>query len=219
MKREKQQVGVIGLGRFGIVLGERLTELGHEVVALDNDPEHVKHARDLVTQVFLGDGTDPSVLQQLGFAELGHVVVSVGEAMEASILICLQLKELGVEKVWAKAVSWAHEKVLRKIGINEVFFPERYAAQQMALRITVPGLIEYMPFARGIIVQQLTVRKWAGKTLRELDLTNKYRMQVVAVKKAGDTEFGYLPRADQRLDEGDELVVLMQEETLSQITP
>lgn len=219
MKREKHQIGIVGLGKFGFVLGQFLTELGHQVVALDNSAEHVRRAKDLMTQVYQGDGADPSVLIQLGFADFSHVVVSVGEAMEASILICLHLKEIGVQDIWAKAVSWEHEKVLRKIGVNEVFFPERYAARQMAQRLTVPGLIEYLPFAQGVLVQRLTADSWAGQTLRELNLTNRYRLQVLAVRKAAEKDYIYLPKADQLIDKGDELVVMIQEEMIAKIKP
>lgn len=219
MKKAKLQIGIVGLGKFGFVLGQFLTELGHEVVALDDDPEHVRRAKDVMTQVYQGDGTDPSVLSQLGFSDFAHVVVSVGERMEASILICLHLKELGVQDIWAKAVSWEHEKVLRKIGVNEVFFPERYAARQMAQRITVPGLIEYLPFAQGVLVQKLTVDEWGGQTLRDLNLTNRFRVQVLAVRKREEKDYIYLPQADQMVDKGDELVVMLQEEMIPKIKP
>jgi len=219
MKKAKLQIGIVGLGKFGFVLGRFLTELGHEVVALDNNAEHVRRAKDLMTQVYQGDGTDPSVLSQLGFADFDHVVVSVGERMEASILICLHLKELEVKEIWAKAVSWEHEKVLRKIGVDEVFFPELYAARQMAQRITVPGLIEYLPFAQGVLVQKLTADNWAGQTLRDLNLTNRFRLQVLAVRKAAEKDYIYLPQADQMIDKDDELVVMVQEEMIPKIKP
>lgn len=218
---KKLEVGVIGLGKFGYFLAQRLMELGHQVVGLDNEPDHVRRAQDDLTQVYQGDATDKTVLEQLGFKDFDHVVVSTGSAMEACILICLHLKELGVETVWVKAVSWEHEKVLRKIGADEVFFPERYGAHQVALQITSPGLIEYLQFGRGVLLQKLTVDQWAGKTLRDLDLSKKYKVQVVAVRKAEaeDNDFTYLPSADDRLDTGDELVVIVQEDMLEKLKP
>ncbi|NJB66770.1 trk system potassium uptake protein TrkA [Desulfobaculum xiamenense] len=216
---DKLEVGVIGLGKFGYFLAQRLMELGHDVVGLDSSPDFVRRAQDNLTRVFQGDGTDRTVLEQLGFQHFSHVVVSVGSAMESSILICLHLKEIGVQSVWVKAVSWEHEKVLTKIGADEVFFPERYGAQQLALRMTHPGLIDYLPFGMGVLIQRLTVDKWDGKTLRELDLTNRFRLQVVAVRHQDVPTFEFLPRADTRLSRGDELVVFVQEDMLKNIEP
>ncbi|MBU1004127.1 MAG: TrkA family potassium uptake protein [Proteobacteria bacterium] len=215
------EIGVVGLGKFGFFLAQRLMELGHQVVGLDGNPDNVRRAQEALTQVYQGDAMDKNVLEQLGFAELQNVVVSVGSAMEASILICLHLKELGVGKVWVKAISWEHEKVLRKIGGDEVFFPERYGAHQVALQLTNPGLIEYMQFGQGVLMQKLTVNEWAGKTLRDLDLSKKFRVQVVAVRKAGaaENDYTYLPGADDVLNMGDELVVIVQEEMLEKLKP
>ncbi|MFK4765190.1 potassium channel family protein [Desulfobaculum sp. SPO524] len=216
---DKLEVGVIGLGKFGFFLAQRLMELGHDVIGVDSNPDFVRRAQDELTRVFQADGTDRTVLEQLGFQDLSHVVVSVGSAMEASILICLHLKELEVEHVWVKAISWEHEKVLTKIGADEVFFPERYGAQQLALRMTHPGLIDYLPFGMGVLIQRLIVDKWAGKTLRELDLTNRYRVQVVAVRSEDDAAFEFLPRADTVLTKGAELVVFVEEKMLKKLTP
>lgn len=216
---DKLEIGVIGLGKFGYFLGQRLMELGHDVVGLDNDPDFVRRAQDDLSRVFQGDGTDRAALEQLGFQNFSHVVVSVGSAMESSILICLHLKELGVENVWVKAMSWEHEKVLTKIGADEVFFPERYGAQQLALRLTHPGLIDYLPFGMGILIQRLIVENWAGQTLRDLDLTNRFRVQIVAIRREDSPSFEFLPRADTKLGKGDELVVFVQEEMLKKIKP
>lgn len=219
--QNKLEIGVIGLGKFGLFVAKRLMELGHQVVGLDADGDNVRRAQEALTQVYQGDATDKQVLEQLGFADLHSVVVSVGSAMEASILICLHLKELEVGQVWIKAISWEHEKVLRKIGADEVFFPERFGAHQVALQLTNPGLIEYLQFGRGVIMQKLIVDEWTGKTLRDLDLSKKFKAQVIAVRRAAaeSNDFQYLPAADDRLGKGDELVVIVQEEMLEKLKP
>jgi trk system potassium uptake protein TrkA len=204
--KKRVQVGIIGLGTFGSVCGRRLLELGHDVVGLDNDEDAVRRMQEEFTQVYQGDGTDKSVLEQLGFADLDHIVVSAGESMEASVLISLHLKELECENVWVKAVSWDHEKILRKVGADQVFFPERYAAQQLALSLTVPGLVEYMPLAGGIYVREITVDNWAGKTLSELDLINEKRILVVAVKEPEEKDYTYFPKGETVLKKGDTIV-------------
>ena len=219
MQQKRQEIGVIGLGKFGIFLGQRLMELGHTVIGMDNSEAKVRRARDELSRVFQADATDRTALEQTGFKDLSKVVVSVGDAMEASILITLNLVELGVPDVWTKAISFQHEKVLSKIGASNVFIPEHYGAHQLALRMSVPGLVEYLPVGKGLLVQRLSVDKWSGQSLRQLDLTNRHGIQVVAVRRADSEEFDYLPRADIVLATGDELVVFMQEEDLGEVVP
>lgn len=206
----RMQIGVIGLGTFGHVFAKRVMELEHDVVGLDLDPEKVRKAQDDLTQVYEGDGRDSTVLEQLGFHEFDHVIVSVGSAMESSVLITLHLKELEADSIRVKAISWDHEKILRKVGANEVFFPERYAAYQMALSIAVPGLVDYLPVSGGLVVRKIEVDKWAGKSLRELNLTNKYDMLVVSIEREKDGVL-HFPTADKTLQKGDSLVVFARE--------
>lgn len=219
MQQKRLEIGIIGLGKFGTFLGQRLMELGHTVIGIDKNETKVRRARDELSRVFQADAMDRTALEQTGFKDLSKVVVSVGDAMEASILITLNMVELGVPDVWTKAVSFQHEKVLSKIGASNVFIPERYGAHQLALRMSVPGLVEYLPVGEGLLVQQLSVDKWSGRSLRQLDLTNRHGIQVVAVRRAESKDFVYLPKADVVLTTGDELVVFVQEENLGGIEP
>jgi len=156
-------------------------------------------------------------LKQLGFPDFSHVVVSIGHSMEASILITLNLKELGVRNVWVKAVSEDHAKVLYKIGADLVVIPEQYVALQLAHRLAVPGLLNYLSLGGGIVLQEMTVDKWSGQTLRELDLPRKHNIQIVAVKRPGEQEFCFVPGANTQLQRGDQLVVVGSEEQLGEI--
>jgi trk system potassium uptake protein len=162
---------------------------------------------------------DKTALEQLGFGELPQVIVSTGHNMEASILITLFLKELGCRNVTVKAVSRDHEKVLTKVGADAVIFPERYAAEQLAAKLAVPGLIDYLPLGTNVILKELTVERWAGKTLRELNLTNEFGIQVVAVKGLEEKQFVFVPKADQPLTKGDVLAVIGQGDKLLDLAP
>lgn len=212
--KKRLEIGVVGLGKFGLFAAQRLMELGNEVVGLDVRQDYVRRAQEQLTQVYQGDGTDKGVLEQLGFHEFDYVVVSVGSAMEASILIAMHLKEIGAKHVWVKAVSLDHEKVLRKVGADDVFFPELIGAQQLAMRIVSPGLIEYLQYGQGILVQKMTVDEWGGKTLKDLNLTTRYKLLVIAHKPNDAKAFDYLPSADTVLQKDEEVVVIMQEEML-----
>ena len=139
--------------------------------------------------------------------------------MEGSILITLFLKERGCKNVTVKAVSRDHEKVLTKVGADAVIFPERYAAEQLAAKLAVPGLIDYLPLGTNIILKEFIVERWAGKTLRELNLTNAFGIQVVAVKGFEEKQFVFVPKADQPLNKGDVLAVIGQGDKLLDLAP
>ncbi|MDD2318136.1 MAG: NAD-binding protein, partial [Desulfobacterales bacterium] len=108
----KLRIGVIGLGKFGFRFGAALVQLGHEVVGVDSDPERVRQARHVFTQVYQAEAADKKALEQIGFAELNHVMVSVGDSIAASTMISMYLKEMGIPAVWVKAVNTDHEKLL-----------------------------------------------------------------------------------------------------------
>jgi len=149
---------------------------------------------------------------------MGHVAGSVGRSMDSIILISLYLKEMGIPKIWVKAISEDHEKILRHIGVDEVIFPEKYSAIQMAHRLARPGLIEHLPFEPGVVIWELTVDRWAGLTLRELGLPAKHGAQVIAIRARGlDQGYDFVPKADLILREGDGLVVLGREEALADL--
>ena len=211
---EKREFGIIGLGKFGMSLGQSLRSHGQIVVGVDSDPDKVKAASEFLTQSYLAEATDKVALKQLHFSDFGEVIVSTGKSMEASVLITLFLKELGCSRVTVKAISRDHEKVLRKVGADEVIFPERYAADQLAAKLAVPGLIDYLPLGHNVILKELVVERWAAKTLRELNLTNSFGIQVVAVKTVGEKNFIFVPRADRPLQRGDVLAVIGQGENL-----
>ncbi|SDN28047.1 potassium channel family protein [Desulfonauticus submarinus] len=216
----KFEVGVIGLGKFGFYLAKSLVNLGHNVVGLDNKSDRIKRAQDILTQVYEADATDKGALSQLGFADLNHVIISVGHSMEASILIALYLKELGAKDIWCKAISDEHEKVLLKIGVDHVIFPERFAAEQLARSLVVPGLIDYLPMGKGVLLKEIIVSsKWEGKTLRELDLTNQYGVQAIAIKTQEKGEYTFVPKADQKLKKGDILAIVGKEESFKELSP
>jgi len=213
------QIGIIGLGKFGFHLGRQLVDMGHQVLGLDADPEKVRDAQAALTQVYQLEATDKKALEQIRAADMSHMVVSVGHSMEASILISLYLKELGTPKIWVKAVSTDHEKILRRIGVDEVFIPERYAARQLAHRLANPGLIEFLPMDQQVAIKELAVDVWAGKTLRQLDLTNTLGVQVIAYRLGGEKTYSYIPKADKELRQGDFLVVVGNDKKLCALKP
>ena len=206
--KEKYQVGVIGLGKFGFQFGRTLVGLGHEVLGIDSDPQKVRNAQQVLTQVFQADAIDKESLGQMGVRDLSYVLVSVGDSIAASTMICMYLKELGVEKVCAKAINKDHEKLLYKVGVDEVVIPEHMAAKQIATRVAMPGFIEHLPFDKSMGVKEFTVNKWSGRTLRKLDISNRFGVQVIALKENGTAKYRFIPKADDILKGGDVVVIL-----------
>ncbi len=215
----KSQVAVIGLGKFGYKFGETLMELGHEVMGIDSDPAKVENAKNVFSQVFQVDAMHRDALEQIRVQDMEHVLVSVGDSIAASVMISMYLKELGAKNVWAKAIHKDHEKILYKVGVDEVVIPEFMAANEIANRIAMPGFIENLSFDKDMAVKEISIDDWAGKTLREIDITNRYSLQVIAVKAKGHGNYRYIPRADDVLEAGDVLVVIGNIEQLKQLAP
>jgi trk system potassium uptake protein TrkA len=165
------------------------------------------------------DAMSREALEQIRIQDLEHVLVSVGDSIAASVMISMYLKELGVSKVWAKAINKDHEKLLYKIGVDEVVIPEYMAAKQIASRIAMPGFIEYLSFDKTMAVKELEVKRWAGKSLKELNLTNSFGIQVIAVRRQGEKKYQYIPRADELFQEGDHVVAIGKISQLGKVAP
>lgn len=213
------QVGVIGLGKFGFEFGAIISGFGVNVLGIDSNPELVKRAKNVFTQVLEADATSKEALIQMGVGQLSHVLVSVGDSLAASAMISMYLKELGVPVVWAKAINNDHATLLKKIGVNEVIIPEHMAARQMAAKITIPGFLDYFPFSKNVVLKEIIISSWAGKSLKDLNITNRYQIQVIAAKHQGDMEYSILPKADKPLRLGDTLVLIGEIERLEEIEP
>jgi trk system potassium uptake protein len=215
----KPQVCVIGLGKFGYTLGINLLDQGHKVLGIDSDHELVAKAQKSFTQVFEADSTQKQALEQIGISDMTHVLVSVGDSISASAMITMYLKELGVPNVWVKAVNEDHAKLLTKIGADQVIIPEHIAAKRLADQITIPGIIQRLSFDSDMIIRELEIDKFKGKTIREIDLTNRFDVQIIAVKKYDSHAYKYIPRANDTLSAGDIVIVIGTLASISRIKP
>jgi trk system potassium uptake protein TrkA len=208
---------VIGLGKFGSAVARSLFEKGHEVIGIDSSRERVQEMRDEATQAIVADCTDQDTLKALGIEEADAVVVSLGERMDASTLVTLYLKELGVKKIVAKAVSQDHGKILGLIGATEIVHPERDAAMRVATALGVKSILEYLPIGVGFsLLELLAPQEFRGKTLADLQIRATYHVLVVAVKN-GD-RLDLVPGGGYEVREGDILVLIGRNEDLSQLT-
>ncbi len=198
---------VIGLGKFGATVVRTLFARGHEVIAIDQDKERVQDLRDFSTQAIEADCTDQDTLRALGIHDADAVVVSLGERMDASILVTLYLRDLGLKEIVVKAISEDHGKVLHLIGATEIVHPERDTARRVARGLGLRSIVEYLPLASDSSLVELKVpAEFVGRTLAELEIRKRFQVLVVAIKR--DESLLLATGGDERLQQGDVLVLV-----------
>ncbi|GGH61101.1 potassium transporter [Rothia aerolata] len=183
-------VMVIGLGRFGASTAAQLKRQNKEVLAIERDPTLVQKWSGQLTHVVEADATDIDALRQLGAADFTSAVVGVGTSVEASVLITANLVDLGIERIWAKAITPAHGKILSRIGAHKVVFPEADAGRRAA-HLVSGRLLDYIEFDDDFaIVKMHPPKETHGFTLAESDVREKYGVTIVGVKSPGE-DFTY----------------------------
>ena len=215
----KPQICVIGLGKFGYNFGISLLNLNHQVIGIDVNPVNIQRAQKEFTQVYEADVSQKQVLEQIGFSDITHVLISVGDSISTSAMVTMYLKEMGVPNIWVKAINEDHTKLLKKVGADHVIIPENIAAEQLADRIDLPGIIQRLPFDSEMIIREISINKFSNKTLREIDLTNKYNCQVIAIRRHNTSGYRYIPKADDILNKGDTLIIIGSRDSLTSINP
>lgn len=179
-----KQFAIIGLGTFGYYLATRLYEKGHDILAMDKDPTLVQKIKDSVSQAVVADAADPRTVESLFIKEMDAAVVCIGTDISASILVTLNLKDIGIQKIYAKAITDSHGRILRKVGADEILFPERDLAVSLAEKLHNPSVLDYLPFLEGYsIIELASPDDFVGKDLKALDLINRYGVQVLAINK------------------------------------
>lgn len=219
---KRKQFGVIGLGRFGSAMATTLADLGHDVVGVDGSEERVRQLADTITQAIQLDATDERALRAAGINDVDVAVVSIGENIESSLLVVMQLKEVGIKTIVAKAVTPLHGRILEKLGVSRVIFPEREMAIRVAHSLVMPNVIDYIELSKDFSIVELPAPKaFVGQTLKQLELRPRYGLTLIAIKRrpqAGGPEItNVAPTADERIAEGDTLSLLGSNERIAQL--
>ena len=213
-----KQFVILGVGNFGHYLAVHLYKKGYEVLVIDKLPNRVSEIKDQVSQAVVADATDRKALEALALDKMDAAVVCIGSVLSESILATLNLKDIGVQRVYAKALSEAHSRILQKIGASEVFFPERDQAISLAERLHNPNMLDYLPFLEGYsIIQLAPPNRFIGKSLRELNLINKFGVQVVAVQEVVPERLNLIPTAQFVLKDSDIMILLGPNEALDEL--
>lgn len=207
---------IIGCGRFGESVAKSLYAKGHDVLAIDIDPEIVQDISDYVTHAIEADAMDEMTLKSLGIRNFDVAVVSIGADIQASILTTLIVKELGVKTVIAKAQNDIHAKVLYKIGADRVIFPERDMGMRLAHNLATNNVLDYIELDPNYSVIEVTaIEDWEGRTLKELQLPTELGVNVMAIKRGDDINIS--PSADDTIEKDDILIVIGVTENINRL--
>ena len=207
---------VFGLGRFGSSLARSLCEQGQQVMAIDSNEENVQDIAPYVTEAIQLDATDEVALATLDVNSFDGAAVSIGQNVRDSVLICVLLKEMGIPYLIAKANDELHAKVLRKIGVDRVVFPERDMGERVAKSMITSGVVDLMQLGDDFqIVEIRTPDKWAGNTLVGLNVRRKYGISILAVHRG--SSYLVSPSADLQLEADDTLLVLGKEDDIEDL--
>jgi trk system potassium uptake protein len=203
----KKEFAVIGLGRFGGSICQELSKEGMEVLAIDRDEERVNQYKNIASHAVIADSTDETTLKELGIKNFDHVIVAIGDNIQASILTTVVLTELGVENITVKAQNDYHAKILHKIGAQQVVHPERDMGRRIAHSIMSNNIIDYLELSdEHSIVEVKAGKKMIGKSIIGLDIRARYGCTVVAIKQGNHINVS--PTPEDTLKNGDILVVV-----------
>ena len=211
-----KSIAVIGLGRFGRKLAESLYELGADVMAVDKNPDIVASIADSVTYAVEANVVNAQSLQGLGLGNMDVVVIAMGTDLVASIMAVMVAKEQGVPQVVAKASDKRMGQILTKIGADKIIFPEEETGFRTAQTLMMDSFLEFFDIDDNLCLLEIKPRpEWIGKNLIELNLRDKYRVNVVAVKDQSEMRSFIDPK--RPLEKDTKLLVILEKADLGRL--
>lgn len=209
---------VIGLGRFGTAVATELAVLGHEVLAVDKNEAAVTNITPLVTYAVTADGQNMDVLRSLGVSNYECGIVALSDDIGKSALIALTLKEIGVKHVICKAQNHLHRKLLEKIGVDRIVFPEHEMGVKLAQNLTSANVLNFIALTEKYgIVETVVPKSWEGKSLRALNVRARSGVNIIGVRRKGEDAIKVNPSPDDVLYPGDEIVALGADEDIGRL--
>ncbi|GAA3605678.1 TrkA family potassium uptake protein [Marihabitans asiaticum] len=205
MRVHNEDILVVGMGRFGGAVATELHRLGNRVTAVELDHALAESYLGRVGRIVQGDATNVTFVEELRPAEFSGAVLGIGSSVEASVLAAVNLIDAGAPKVWAKAVSPEHARILARIGVQHVLSPEIESGQRLA-HLVGSKLIDYIEFDDGFaIVKMIPPKEAVGFTLEQSQIRSRYGVTVVGVKPPGE-DFTHA-RPETKVHEGDTIIV------------
>ena len=204
---KKKTYAVFGLGRYGIAVARELIDNGMEVIAVDADQKIVNDAAAYLPVCKCADVTDSEVIERLGIGNIDTVIVCMASSLESSVMAITLCKEAGVKNVIAKCGNEMHQKILLRVGADQVVFPENESGIRLAKNLLSSGFVDMIALSKDISMVEIDVKnEWVGKNLIELNLRKKYGFNIVAIKKSGKVNVNINP--EQVLDTETTLIII-----------
>lgn len=213
----RKEFVVFGMGKFGISVAKALADNGCQVMAVDSEQSKVEEIAEDVTYAVCTDVTDADAIHSLGIRNFDGAIVAIGENLEASVLVTIIAKEMGIPYVLAKAQSELQAKVLKKVGADKIIFPEKETGIRIAHNLVSGNFFDAIELSAKYSMMDLDVpEEWVGKSLRELNLRATRKINIIGIKQEG--EFEITPDPDAPLSADDTLVIIGKNQTLSKLT-
>lgn len=213
-----RKYAIIGLSSFGFYLTKFLSEREFKVMAIDRDESIIEKVKPFTHKAVIADARDKETLENLGISDFDVVVVSLGGQIDASILVTLYLKELGVKEIIAKAITEDHGKILDRIGATTVIFPEKDSADRLARRITSFNVLDVIPLSQGISILEFgPPAEFLGKSIKDLNIRQSYNMQIIVIKEVIPGNEVIVPTPDHVIKESDILVAVAKNEDFQKL--
>lgn len=217
---QPKKISVIGLGHFGLNLSIKLSEAGAEVLAVDNRQDIVDNISEKVAHAVCMDATNERALKSLGLKEMDAVIVAIGEGFESSIITTALLQQMGIENIYNRIISPIHKRLLKAMNITNLLLPEADAADELAKKLILPGLLESFEITKEYSIFEIEAPKlFVGKTLEEIQLRKEYNLNLVTIRRLNEkksllgksekpiAEVTGIPTPDLVFKEGDILVL------------
>ena len=205
--KTKKTYAIFGLGRYGTAVARELVENGMEVIAVDTEQRIVTDAAAYLPVCKCADVTDAEVISRLGIGSIDTVIVCMASNLEASVMAVTLCKEAGVKNVIAKCANEMQQKILLRVGADQVVFPENESGIRLAKNLLSSGFIDMISLAKDVSIVEVDVKdEWCGKNLIELNLRKKYGFNIVAIKKGEKVTVNINP--EQVLDAQTTLIVI-----------
>lgn len=182
----KKSYAIFGLGRYGLAVARELVSGGAEVLAIDRNESIVNSLAAEVPLCKCADVTDGDVLRQLDIGSFDTVIIAMASSLEATVLSTMLCKELGVKTVIVKCANEMHQKILSRVGADQVVFPESESGARLAKNLLSAGFVDLLEISRDVSMVEVSVQpEWVGKSLMELNLRRKYGINIVAIREGG----------------------------------
>lgn len=209
---------IIGMGRFGHHLAQGFLDNGHDVMIVDENEGALEDMAPFATSTVIGDCTKEEVLKSLGVRNFDVVFVCIGTNFQSSLEITSLVKEFGAKRVVSKATREIQAKFLLRNGADEVVYPEKDIAKNIAERYSLDNIFDYINLPGEIgIYEMLPLQAWIGKSIRESNIAATYKVTILGIKKQGEKQMSMLPSADYVINEQEHLMVMAQNDVFEKM--